>query len=188
MSKGNRNIDFASDEQLMGELNNGNKFAFEQLYDRYFNKLVFFANGHIKDQIKSEDIVQEVFVKIIENPQLFNTNYTFSTWIYTMVLNRCKNTYRDQMNRQQLLQNQRASSITEMHSKRDYELLNQEISNCLIHMSEKDKRIYELRFQEEMSLTEISKLTELPVGTVKSSLHYIIKKLAQKLKPFTNHE
>lgn len=188
MSKSNKYLGISSDEELMNELSSGNRFAFEQLYERYFNKLVFFANGHIKDQLKAEDIVQEVFIKIIENPILFNNKYSFSTWIYTMVLNKCKNYFRDNANQQQLLQNQNFANTIEINLKRDYDLLNHEISKCLIHMSEKDKRIYELRFQEEMSLNEISKLTELPLGTVKSSLHYILKKLANKLKPFINHD
>ena len=59
------------DEQLMQMLCGGNRKAFELLYDRYFDKLVWFAFGFVNDRQKAEDVVQEVFLKVIVCKLLF---------------------------------------------------------------------------------------------------------------------
>ena len=72
-----------TDEDLVKAMLKGQKMAFELLYARYFDKLVWYANGFVQDPFEAQDIVQEVFITLIESPEKFDTNRTFSTWIYT---------------------------------------------------------------------------------------------------------
>ncbi len=168
----------------MKELSYGNSEAFEVLYDRYFDKLTWFAQQFTSNLPVAEDLVQEVFMKIIENPNLFNSEQTFSTWVYTMVANKSKNYLRDTKNRQTLLENQHNPNSTHMHSTIDYQKLEHALQKAIKEMKDKDKTIYHLRFEQELPIKEIALITQIPEGTVKSSIFYLLQKLSQKLKDF----
>lgn len=164
----------------------GDRAAFELLYDRYFDKLVWFARRFIDDVQKAEDAVQDVFIKIIENPGLFDEHKRFSTWVYTVTGNSCKNILRNEQNRQRILQENAGTgepSTTLQHSL-DYKILKQRINAVYEELSEKEKNIYVLRFEHELSIKEIAKIINIPEGSVKSGIYYLLKKVAVHLKDF----
>ena len=51
-----------------------------------------------------------------------------------------------------------------------------------IPMNEKEKLVFVLRFEQELSLKEISDISQIPEGTVKSCLFYLLKKMTHQLK------
>ena len=181
----------STDEELMMLSGKGDRGAFEMLYDRYFDKLVWFARGFVKDEQAAEDIVQEGFLKIIKQPELFDPGKKFSTWVYTLVGNVCRNAIRNEQNRSRLMQEEIKpmydTSVT-MHHQVDYSLLKKEISALIETLSEKEKNIYSLRFEQEMSIAEIAGILDIPEGSVKSGIYYLLKKLSNHLKEFTHEK
>lgn len=179
----------STDEQLMGFIGGGNRRAFELLYERYFNKLVWFGLSFIENRQKTEDAVQEVFIKIIENPGLFDTDRKFSTWIYTLTSNACKNIVRNEQNRFDLLKEN--TSLTNSHSAStdhfiDQQILKQRIKKGFNTLTEKEKNVFVLRFEQELSIKEIAGIMSIPEGSVKSCIYYLLKKLATHLKEFSH--
>lgn len=176
-----------NDEILMQQIVKGNRLAFELLYDRYFDKLVWFANRFVSDIPKAEDIVQEVFMKIIERPDQFNPSQRFSTWIYAITGNTCKNVLRNDQNRLKLLREGVSDqSANEIHHEGDYQQLQQRINTAISRLSEKERYIYSLRFEQELSIKEIAAIVNIPEGSVKSGVYYLLKKFAHQLKEFTH--
>jgi RNA polymerase sigma-70 factor (ECF subfamily) len=177
----------STDEQLMQQVCGGNRMAFEILYDRYFDKLVWFAQRYTEDVSKAEDAVQEVFIKIIERPELFDNKRKFSTWVFTVTGNSCKDILRNESNRSRLFEENVAahfSTTVVMHDPVELELLQQRIKNIFSSLSEKEKSIYVLRFEQELSIREIAEIIDIPEGTVKSGIFYLLKKFARQLKDF----
>lgn len=175
-----------SDEILMKQLNEGNRLAFELLYSRYFDKLVWFAKSFVNDMEKAEDIVQEVFIRIIENPEKFDENRKFSTWIYSVIGNSCKNSIRNETNRSKIAKAVIDSNpIVNQHHESDLNLIQNRISSTLETLSEKEKQIYALRFEQELSIKEIAGIVNIPEGSVKSGVYYLLKKFAVQLKEFS---
>jgi RNA polymerase sigma-70 factor (ECF subfamily) len=175
-----------TDEQLMQLICKGDRMAFEILYDRYFGKLVWYAQRFIDNLHQAEDTVQEVFVKIIEKPEKFDDRRKFSTWVYAVTANACRNVLRDTQNRQRILaekkgQEQAADTPSQQL---DYDLLKQRIRNACLELSEKERNIFVLRFEQELSLKEIAVIMEIPEGSVKSGIYYLLKKFASHLKEF----
>jgi len=173
----------------MGFICKGNSRAFELLYDRYFKKLVWFGQSFIENKQKTEDAVQEVFIKIIEKPGSFDRSRKFSTWIYTLTANACKNILRNEQNRSELIK----ENIIPIYSQSaaidhsiDRQLLKQRIQSGFDMLNEKEKNIFVLRFEQELSLREIAEILEIPEGSVKSGIFYLLKKLAAHLKEFKN--
>ncbi len=68
------------DEELYNEYLKGNKEAFEKLYIKYKNKILYFVFNIVKDYQKSEDIVQEVFIYVLKNK--LKNGYSFKYYIY----------------------------------------------------------------------------------------------------------
>jgi RNA polymerase sigma-70 factor (ECF subfamily) len=176
-----------TDEQLMQSVCKGERAAFETLYDRYFNKLVWYAQRFIDDLHQAEDAVQEVFVKIIEKPESFDAARKFSSWIYSVTANACKNILRDTQNRSRIL-DENVSGRSETHALQqhglDYELLRNRIKGAYKELSEKEKSIFVLRFEQELSIKEIADVMAIPEGSVKSGIYYLLKKFATHLKDF----
>jgi len=183
------NYSSLSDERLMEGVTKGERLAFEALYDRYFNKLVWFARSFIHDAPLSEDIVQDIFIRLIERPEQFDKDRKFSTWIYVVTSNRCKQKLRDEKNRQRILEENvipYKEHVSQLTGTSDLRMLKEKIQVVYSGLSEKEKSIYSLRFEQELGIKEIAGILEIPEGSVKSGIYYLLKKLAHHLKDFSH--
>jgi RNA polymerase sigma-70 factor (ECF subfamily) len=80
-----------SDEQLMQQLQQGRTGALDALYSRYASKLYLFClNATRSSGQDAEDLVQEVFVRVIRAARAFNPERaSFRTWLFSIARNRC---------------------------------------------------------------------------------------------------
>jgi RNA polymerase sigma-70 factor (ECF subfamily) len=134
--------------------------------------------------------VQEVFVKIIEKPELFDAGKKFSTWIYTVTANQCRNLLRNEENRLRILKENSSSAdlfMPEQRTEFDRKVLKEKIGQAISALSNREQNIYTLRFEEELTIKEIASLTSMPEGSVKSGLFHLLKKIGKHLKEF-EHE
>lgn len=164
---------------------NDNK-ALTELHNRYASKLLgFFIKMFKGDVAKSQDFLQDLFLKLIEKKQLFDTNKKFYTWIFTIASNMCKTEFRkphfqsisgDNFEHENLL----ISDENLIDKKIFKKVLKQSVHGLEIN----HKTVFILRYNEKFSLKEISDITETSVGTVKSRLFYATKKITEQLKDY----
>jgi len=174
-----------SDEQLYQEMLLGSQQAFSLLYHRYFDKLCWFAQQYLYNRAEAEDIVQEVFTKVIESPKLFDASQKFSTWIFTLTANRCKNALRDEANRHRLHQeNLPTQNTQEPNISYDEALLKTQLSKVYKSLNEKEKKLFVLRFEQSYNTKEIANILDIPEGSVKSGLFYLLKKIKESLSSY----
>jgi RNA polymerase sigma-70 factor (ECF subfamily) len=188
LTRNESNPEAGNDEQLMKRIMRGDRLAFEMLYDRYFDKLVWYARGFVAEVHKAEDLVQEVFVKIIEKPEVFNPTQRFSTWIYTVTGNACRSALRKETNRLRLWEEEIAPyrpHSTSLQHELDHKHLKGQIQKVVEALSEKEKTIFTLRFEQELSIREISEIAGIPEGSVKSGIYYMLRKFEGQLKDFS---
>ena len=168
----------------------GKEKAFDELYKRYSKKIVFFFYQRLyQDNEKAQDFLQDLFLKIIEKPELFKEGTKFSTWIYTMASNMCKNEYRRNSVRGTKVEGFDLNEILDeipfiAIDKEDRELFMESLNKELNKMDENQSLTFILRHQEHFSIKEISEIMECSEGTVKSRLFYTVKKLAENLEMF----
>lgn len=181
----------ATDEQLMEKISQGDEYAFSELYDRYADKMMrYFYRMLGQNREKAEDFTQDLFTKIIEKPDLFDITKKFSTWVYTMAHNMCKNEYRRLEVRKNMLQDEPnphktkdlggENFVEHMDHKTFVKMLEIELGL----LDEKHRTTFLMRYQDEMSIKEISEVLGISEGTVKSRLFYTVRKLSEKLKVF----
>lgn len=182
-----------SDEELMKLVKVGKEKAFEELYHRYSKRMLFyFYRSFYGDNEKAQDFLQSLFLKIIEKPELFNVDKKFSTWIYTMASNLCKNEYRKnavrKCHKENLLNNIDLQDIQIQFSgnEHDYNLFSSCLNRELELMSEKHNMTFVLSQQEGLSIKEISEIMNCSEGTVKSRLFNATKHLSNRLRIFSS--
>ena len=73
----------------------GEQRAFDELVNRYQNRLLNFVYRTTGDRERAEDLVQEVFVRVYRHIHRFDRSRKFSTWIYTIASNLAKNELRN---------------------------------------------------------------------------------------------
>lgn len=180
----------ASDEQLMDWLLNGEKNAFKEIYKRYNRRLIhYFFRMLAGDEEKSQDFLQDIFFKLITKGHTYQSKCTFSTWIFTIAHNMCKNEYRRQNVRKQVDYFKSDDQIFDRSNipadqKVDQKIFRQAIMKELETMNPLHKSTFLLRYQENLSLKKISEIQGTSEGTIKSRLFYTTKKLADKLKKY----
>ncbi len=171
-----------SDERLMQMLVNGDSMAFNQLYHRYKERLLYyFYRMLFNSREKAQDFVQDLFYRMLDKPYLFDPKRNFSTWIFSIANNMCKNEYRR-------LEVRKGTTIEgdldcfydqETTTKEKNELV-EKIFSALNDESEEHRSCFLLKYREGFSIDEISEILDVSKGTVKSRLHYTRKKMQEK--------
>lgn len=178
----------SSDEELMLLISKGEKKAFDELYGRYADALLrYFTRLLWKDREKAEDFVHDLFAKIIQKPELFDTSRTFKTWIYSVANNMCKNEYKKQEVRKNTSNGIDHVQVIDQHDvlKETHESIFQNTYNqSLNQLDTKHREVFSLRHEDGLSIKEIAEILDLNEGTVKSRLFYATKQLADLLKEF----
>lgn len=167
----------------MQQVCEGNVAAMEKLYDRYFVKLCNFAQKAYQ-QPNAEDIVQDVMLKIFQQPNLYNPRFAFQTWIYSLVSNKCKSEWKKQQTKEiASFYLEASTNFAAEYQALDNQLLKLKINKALMELEECERTIFVLKYEHELKNQEIADILEIPIGTVKSSIFYLLKKMQQILLP-----
>lgn len=179
-----KNYSKISDEELMSLLAKGGQSAFDELYKRYSGPLLnFFYRMLHSDRGRAEDMLHDLFLKIIEHPESFDSARTFSTWFYSLAGNMIRNEYRSRQVRNEHAQYTLYQSEPQeiMNDDMDRQLFETRLKAELSKLDNDSQMIFNLRFGEEMSVKQIAEIMNCPEGTIKSRLFYMTKQLAGKL-------
>ena len=169
----------------MRYLPGGDERAFNVLYKRYSTKVhAYFWRALGQNREVAEDFTQQLFLRLLEKQELYDTSRMFSSWLFTIGANMIKNEYR---RRDRLQKNSLRYSFEEQvaqlpMSQLDQPFWRQQLEIALGELAEKHRQVFLLRYQQEMSIEDISQVVDCPPGTVKSRLHYAIRYLASKLE------
>jgi RNA polymerase sigma-70 factor, ECF subfamily len=170
-----------TDEALMQKIVKGNVQAFEALYDRYSALMYrFFYRMLRQNEALSEDFTQDIFLKIIEKPTLFDSNRSFKSWIYSVAANKCKNAYRDRKDVQNI-DNQAFEYEENIAFNLDNQAFEAHLMTAIDGLEMSVKQCFVLRYLEDLNIKDIALIVGIPEGTVKSRLHHTTKKLAAEL-------
>jgi RNA polymerase sigma-70 factor, ECF subfamily len=173
----------------MEKVSEGSELALETIYDRYSQPLLrYFYRMLWQDRNIAQDFLHDLFIKILEKHSLFKTDQRFSTWVYSIAHNMCKNEYRKQAFRKSTNGHFSATepslapvSITD---RLDHQSFQKILEKTLLEEEEDIRTMFTLRYELDMDILEISKILQCQEGTVKSRLFYLKKRLATQLSYF----
>jgi RNA polymerase sigma-70 factor (ECF subfamily) len=176
------------DEELMRLVGKGYEAAFTLLYQRYAPRLYGFLLKMLEhDAERARDLLHDIFLSVMEHPGKFDTGKKFSTWIYTVAANRCRNELRNQGTRRDILLALAKTGDTQVsmrYAAHDMQQFREQLQAYLDAMEEETRILFLLRFRQELSIKEIAAIMGLAEGTVKSRLFYLVRSLAEKLRVY----
>ena len=82
------------DAKLVESLKKGDVNAFNDLFAKYNKRLNYFAKGYLHSKEDTEGLVQEVFIKVWENPKELKQDLSFSAFLFTIAYNAILNHYK----------------------------------------------------------------------------------------------
>jgi RNA polymerase sigma-70 factor, ECF subfamily len=183
LKKFKTNYNAASDEELMHLVQHGECKAFDEIYVRYNERLYYYFYrmlGH--EHLIAEDFVHDLFLKLINKPYLFDPQRSFTTWVFSIAHNMCKNEYRNRQVHSIINHEDNPDEyLTEPAEPQSNEKILAAVFNELDKMDESHKTAFLLKYREGFTLEEISEIMDLPIGTVKSRLFYARKRLQNNL-------
>ncbi len=185
------------DNSLITSFCDGNNLAFDRLVLKYQDQIVGLCIRYLGNRADGEDAAQETFVKVYKNLTRFKGESLFSTWLYRIALNTCKNHGRSWWSRltkkaQRLdapVETENDRYVPEIGDERlspekDLERRStaQAISTALAQLPPLHKEILLLRDIQDHSYEEISVTLKISLGTVKSRLVRARAAMQEKLR------
>lgn len=164
--------------ELVEKAKNGDSEAFYELMEQNKLKMYKTARAILKNEDDICDAIQEALISVYTNLNKLNEAKYFSTWIIRILINKCY----DIISKNKKIENcVDISEIQDIKSYDEYEF--DSIVNKVLNIIEEDlKVIVILYYYDVFSVKEISKVINIPEGTVKSRLSRARDKLYNMLK------
>jgi RNA polymerase sigma-70 factor (ECF subfamily) len=170
----------APDEDLMLEVRNGAGETLGVLFDRYHAPLYNFYAKLTGDRTLSEDLVQEVFLRILKYRQSYQPGTPFRAWIYQIARNARVDHYR-KTPKHITFEPEMAPPVmpkdAAQHSE-EAELLHR----AMMQMPEEKREILILSRFQELKYEEIARLLGCELGTVKTRIHRAVQELRLRFR------
>jgi len=171
-----------SETELLNSVRLLDKKAFDTLFRMYYKQLCTFSYNMLRDKTLAEEIVQEFFIAIWEQPPLVADSV--KSYFYKAIYNRTLNHIEKAKTR---LKNEERFSIENEQKCEleddDLELQNR-IQNAIQELPEKCKEIFVLCKYNEMSYSQVSEMLSISPKTVENQMGIALKKLRERLLPF----
>ena len=191
-----------TDEALMIRYQRSDRTAFALLVRRHQTALFNFALRQLRTPALAEDVVQEAFVRVVQNAVDFKHEARFTTWLYTIARNLCI----DQLRKRAL---RRHPSLDEARSGEDGDgptlgeqtadtraSVEREVTGAEIKvriaravetLPEEQREVFLMREVANLPFKEIAEITGVPENTVKSRMRYALERLQEALSEYEEY-
>lgn len=172
------------DHGIMRRIQQDDYAAFEELVNRYKDRLVNVLFRMLNERNEAEDLVQETFLRVYKHRQEYDFTYCLSTWIYTIALNLAKNELRRKKKFKFFsIFDMQAKGMELQDTKPGPQSLKMVLDKAIATLPVKYKTAFMLRDVEQLSYEEVAQILEVPLGTVKSRVNRARAILKDELRP-----
>jgi RNA polymerase sigma-70 factor, ECF subfamily len=184
-----------SDEDLMARVAEDDERSYTELVRRYQGRVTNLISRVLNDRNGSDDLAQEVFVRVFVHRRNYRRGSKLSTWLFTIAANLAKNEIRRRVRRRnwfsldaltEVLHDsmpQLADPTEGRESGLEREQLQGEVGRAIATVPEKYRLALVLRDIEGLPYEEIAEVLGVPGGTVRSRINRARSMLKRKLQP-----
>lgn len=185
------------DNELLNRYLNGDLESFLVLFRKYRKPLYNFILRNIGANDLAEDLLQDVFLRVIQGAKGFKNESKFSTWLYTIARNRCI----DQLRRNKPRNQEYLDEPKKDHNQRDNpnpkrqfsnrqpsvdrqasrQQIQQEIALAVESLPLEQREVFLMRQLQQLPFSEISKIIGVSENTIKSRMRYALERLREAL-------
>ena len=180
-----------SDEKLILRFQEGDINAYNELVKRYKDRLLNVVLRYFNNVEQAEDVVQDTLIKLYTHASYYKNVAKFSTWIFTIAKNNALTELRKNKRKKTDSLWTDDGQVIDINSKEESldskvqnEIAIDQLNRFLDEIPENFRMAVVLRDFQELSYEEISKILEIPIGTIKSRINRGRIQLAEKMKHF----
>jgi len=147
--------------------------AFEGLFEQFSQKLYRFSYSYLKSESESEDVVQEVFLKIWENRASLKTGTSFQSYLFTIAFNSIRKSFNKKARQDQFhtdLFDFLSVNNSSLENHPDYETLLSKLDAAIDQMPARRKEIFLKRKKEGKSVHDIADDMKISPKTVENQI------------------
>ena len=144
-------------------------FAFTELYNRYSQRVFNFIQSKIRNQADAEDVMQKVFIKIHESKHQYKSKFKFEQWVFVIARSQVLDFFRAQKRYNERIKKVEITEVGSIES--DLSIFNK--------LDESQRELLELKYIDDLSYQEISKLVNKSEVSLRKSLSRMISGLKQ---------
>ena len=182
------------EKTLIVKCQKGDYDAFEVLIDKYNERAYAVAFGVMGNHHDASDMTQESFIKVYKNIGKFNFRSSFNTWLYRIVKNTCIDELRKKKRKKVVSLDagiegddgdyfmQVVDEKADIQAKLESEETTELVWSALEKLNEKHRSVLVLADIKGYDYLEISRMLDLPLGTVKSRISRARENMAEILK------
>lgn len=175
-----------NDQELLDRIRSPftKELGFRQLIETYQKPVYQVIRRMVLIHEDADDLTQNTFIKAYKALDRFEGNSTLFTWLYRIATNESLTFLEKKKKRyffslddhQEKLESYVYSSATLSGDE-----IQAKLQKCLLKLPDKQRLVFHLKYEEDLSYEEISKITGTTVGALKASYHHAVKKIEQEL-------
>jgi len=169
--------------QLKGE--KSREQAFKVLVNTYQQRLYWHIRKIVINHDDTDDILQNVYVKVWNNVGNFREDSSLFTWLFRIATNESLNHLQKQKRHSTSSINDTSNYLVENLETDVYfegDTLEKKLQEALIQLPNKQRIVFNMKYFDEMKYEDISKILNTSVGALKASYHFAVKKIEDYLK------
>jgi len=172
-----------SDNELVDNLRYGDLVAFDLIFEKYGDKLFGFALTYLKSREETEELVQNVFLKIWENRKNLKKKSSLKSYLFTIAYHNMCRLFREKQIHEKFTKEILASGnrTVNLEEQLEYKSTLEQVNRLIERLPEKQKIIFLKSRKEGKSNKEIADEMNLAPGTVDNQISAAIKFLRKNL-------
>ncbi|MEW7277385.1 RNA polymerase sigma factor [Aquimarina sp. 2201CG1-2-11] len=185
--KTHKPLDTKEEQDLLRALQSNSEIntAFAKLVSLYKERLYWHVRNMVKNHNDTDDILQNVFIKVYKNISKFKGESKLYSWIYRIATNETI-TFLNQKAKKYNFSNEELSQHLIENLKADIYFEGDEIQlklqKAISKLPQKQQQVFNMKYFQELKYKEISEILETSEGALKASYHHASKKIEEYLK------
>lgn len=174
------------DHELLAKIRNPEtrSYGFNLLVKEYQQKVYFLVRKMLIDHDDSNDVTQEVFIKIHKAIDKFREDAQLFTWIYRIATNECLS-FLNKKKRRFFLPledvNKELSRKIDSAPHVSGDEVQLKLQKAILTLPDKQRLVFNMKYFDDMTYEEIAAITKTSVGALKASFHHATKKIEEFL-------
>jgi RNA polymerase sigma factor (sigma-70 family) len=158
--------------------------AFDGIVSLYQKRLYSIIRKMVISHDDTDDLLQEVFIKVWHNLGSFRGDSQLFTWLYRIATNEALNFLRKQKKFRLFSSDVHDELIQRLPAEMsaDADEVERKLQKAILQLPDKQRLVFHLKYYDELQYEEIAKITDTSVGALKASYHHAVKKIEDFLQ------
>ena len=175
-----------NDQELLDRIRSPftKELGFRQLIETYQKPVYQVIRRMVLIHEDADDLTQNTFIKAYKALDRFEGNSSLFTWLYRIATNESL-TFLEKKKKRYFFSlddhQEKLESYIDSSATLSGDEIQVKLQKCLLKLPDKQRLVFHLKYEEDLSYEEISKITGTSIGALKASYHHAVKKIEQEL-------